>query len=102
MVEVTDAPDEHRYLISVDGERAGFLQYRIRGDVFVAVHTEIDPAFSGQGLGSQLVTDVLDRVRQSGRRLSPLCPFVQGFLSSHPEYADLVSRDTAAKGGAVS
>lgn len=90
MVEVSDVPDEHRYVVTVDGERAGFLDYKIRGDVFVAIHTEIDPAFGGRGLGSVLVTEVLDQVRAAGRRLSPVCPFVQHFLEEHAEYRDLV------------
>ena len=97
MVEVSDVPDEHRYVVTVDGARAGFMDYKIRGDVFVAIHTEIDPAFGGQGLGSRLVSSVLDEVRASGRRLSPLCPFVQRFLEGHPEYADLVSHDSGAE-----
>jgi predicted GNAT family acetyltransferase len=90
MIEVSDVPDENRYVVTVDGARAGFLDYRIRGDVFIARHTEIDPSFGGRGLGSALVTEVLDRVRSSGRRLSPVCPFVQHFLGEHPEYRDLV------------
>jgi predicted GNAT family acetyltransferase len=101
MVEVSDAPDEHRYVVTVDGQPAGFLQYRIRGDVFVALHTEIDPAFGGQGLGSRLVTEVLDRVRESGRRLSPVCPFVKRFLTSHPQYADLATGGSPAGDGSA-
>jgi predicted GNAT family acetyltransferase len=102
MIEVSDAPEEHRYIVAVDGERAGFLDYKIRGNVFVALHTEIDPSFGGQGLGSILVRQVLDAVRASGRRLSPVCPFVQGSLEGHPEYRDLVSGATKADRGEAS
>jgi uncharacterized protein len=97
MVEVSDSPDEDRYVIKVDGQVAGWLDYHIRGDVFVALHTETDPAYSGQGLASTLVTQVLDRVRASGRRLRPLCPFVVQYLRRHPEYADLVAEDSRAR-----
>jgi uncharacterized protein len=96
MVEVSDVPDENRFVVKVDGAVAGFLRYRLQGDQFVAVHTEIDPAFSGQGLGGTLVTNVLDNVRDTGLRLLPLCPFVKGFLEKHPEYNDLVVRNGGA------
>ena len=96
MVEVSDVPDESRYVVTVDGAVAGFLSYRLQGDQFIAVHTEIDPAYGGQGLGGTLVQQVLDNVRDDGLRLLPLCPFVKGFLAKHPEYSDLVDRNGGA------
>ncbi len=89
--EISDVPAESRYVLDLDGVRAGFMDYRLRGDVFVAVHTEIDPAYSGQGLGDLLVRRVLDQVRDTGMSLRPLCPFVQRFLQKHREYDDLVA-----------
>jgi predicted GNAT family acetyltransferase len=90
MVEVIDVPEEQRYVITVDGQRAGLLDYQVLGDVFVALHAEVDPAFAGQTLGATLVRQVLDEVREYGRRLRPRCPFVSYFLRENPEYADLV------------
>jgi predicted GNAT family acetyltransferase len=90
VIDVTQLPDEQRYVITVDGERVGLLDYELDGDVFVALHTEVDPSFGGQGLGAELVTHVLDEVRASGRRLRPRCPFVRHFLRDHPTYRDLV------------
>lgn len=53
-------------------------------------HTEIDPAFEGQGLGSKLVRFALDDVREHGdRKVLPLCPFVLGWMAKHPDYQDL-------------
>ncbi len=90
VIEIFDVPDERRFVLTVDDQRAGVLEYKISGDVFIAIHTEIDPAYAGQGLGSKLVQRVLDDVRQSGRSLRPLCPFVQRFLKQNPSYQDLV------------
>lgn len=95
MIEVSETPGGSRYVVTVDGQRAGFLDYRITGDVFIAVHTEIDSAYGGRGLGSQLVGRVLDDVRASGRRLRPVCPFVRHFLAENPQYVDL-TRDRPA------
>ncbi len=100
MVEVTDVPGEQRFVISVDGQRAGLLDYALRGDLFVALHTEIDPAYAGQGLGGILVRQVLDGVRDAGMRLRPLCPFVAHFVRNNADYADLVE-DGAGAGSAA-
>jgi predicted GNAT family acetyltransferase len=54
------------------------------------VHTEVDDAFEGQGLGSQLAAGALDDVRRLGKRVVPRCPFIAKFIAHHPEHQDLV------------
>ncbi|AKT52319.1 GNAT family N-acetyltransferase [Arsenicicoccus sp. oral taxon 190] len=87
---VTRNDDLHRYEIRHDGELAGFADVRLEGDVLVVPHTEIDPAFGGQGLGSELVRGLLDDIRARGLRVEPACSFVASYLDKHQEYADLV------------
>ena len=36
--------DEGRYVLEVDGEPAGLLEYEEDGDVVDLVHTEVDPS----------------------------------------------------------
>ncbi|MER5227995.1 GNAT family N-acetyltransferase [Streptomyces flaveus] len=86
-VERVDA--HHRYEILVDGRRAGLTAYRDRGEQRVFFHTEIDDAFAGQGLGAQLVQQALVDVRESGKRIVPVCPYVAKFLKRHAEFADI-------------
>ena len=91
-IVVTDAPERTQYEITVDGTRAGFAHYVLRGGRRYFVHTEIDPAFEGQGLGSILAKEALDAARTSGEPIVPLCPFIAGYVERHPEYDDLVDR----------
>ena len=79
----------HRYEILVDGRRAGLTAYRDRGAQRVFFHTEVDDAFAGQGLGAELVQAALADVRESGKRVVPVCPYVAKFLKRHEEFADL-------------
>jgi predicted GNAT family acetyltransferase len=88
---VVDNPPELRYEIWVDDRLAGEIRYTLDGDVVTMVHTEIDPAFEGSGLGRTLVADALDDARAHGRRVRPLCPFVAKYIARHPEYADIVA-----------
>jgi uncharacterized protein len=87
---VIDNPDLHRYEIRVSDELAGFLQYRRRPGLIAFVPTEIDQRFEGQGLGSQLIAAALDGARSEAIAVLPFCPFVNGFISRHPEYVSLV------------
>ena len=87
--KVVDNPGVGRYEIHVDGALAGFAEYRLRPGVVVFVHTEIDPAYGGQGLGATLAGSALDAVRERGQQVAALCPFIASFVGKHAEYADL-------------
>ena len=95
--EVRDNEESSRYEVWVDGEQAGFAQYVRRGGRTIFVHTEIDPAHEGAGLGSALARGALDAERLRGGPIVPLCPFVRTYIDRHPEYADLVDADLLAK-----
>lgn len=56
----------------------------------VITHTEVDPALEGKGVGSRLVKDMLDYVRQHNLQIIPLCPFVSTYLKRHRDYTDLI------------
>lgn len=86
-VERTDT--KNRYEILVDGKRAGLTAYLDRGEQRVFYHTEVDDAFAGQGLASRLVQEALTDVRDTGKRIVPVCPYVAKFLKRHAEFADI-------------
>lgn len=87
---VRDNPDKNRYEIATDsGVVAGFAEYLDLDGVRVFTHTEVDEAFSGQGMGSSLARGALDDVRERGIRIRVKCPFMKKFVESHQEYADL-------------
>ncbi|HVP75042.1 MAG TPA: GNAT family N-acetyltransferase [Gaiellaceae bacterium] len=89
--DVADNASELRYELTVNGNRVGELRYRLEPGVVVLVHTEVDPAFEGRGLGTRLIQGALDDIRARGLRMTPQCPFVRAFVDRHPEYADLVA-----------
>jgi predicted GNAT family acetyltransferase len=89
--EVRDNPERSRFELWVGDDLAGFLLYQEDArDVLQLVHTEIHPRFEGQGLASALIRTVLDTMRERGRQILPVCPFVKAYLHKHPEYVDLV------------
>jgi uncharacterized Fe-S cluster protein YjdI/predicted GNAT family acetyltransferase/CDGSH-type Zn-finger protein len=70
---VIDNPDERRYELWLGTTRAGLIEYRSQPGVVVLIHTEVDPALAGQGLGERLVAGTLEDLRARGRKLVPLC-----------------------------
>lgn len=89
--EISDNAGQGRYEIRLDGELAGFVVYEKREGSVVLVHTEVDPAFKGRGVGGSLARGVLDDLRAKGVSVVPLCPFVKGWIDKHPEYRDMVA-----------
>jgi uncharacterized protein len=90
---VRDNQERHRYEIEVDGDLAGFIQYNLRAGRLILVHTEIDDAFAGRGVGGALVRGTLDDIRVRGIKIVPICTFVESFVERHPEYDDLVDHE---------
>ena len=90
-ITVEDDPDEERYEArTADGVLAGFAAYQLASNLIVMTHTEVDPAFEGQGVATALIRGALDDIRERRLPLLPLCPFVVAFLQRHPEYRDMV------------
>jgi predicted GNAT family acetyltransferase len=85
-IEVHDEDSNHRFVITVDGAVAGFARYRVAGDRIVFTHTEVDPAYEGQGLGSRLAFAALSAVRDRKLGIEPQCPFIAAYIKRHPEF----------------
>jgi predicted GNAT family acetyltransferase len=82
-----------RFELVVDGELAGYAEYRVVGTDMIFTHTEIISEERGHGLGGRLVRDALDQVRDhTDYRVVAQCPFVSHWLKDHPDYRDLLTR----------
>jgi predicted GNAT family acetyltransferase len=96
-VRVVDEPERSRFEIRVDGDVAGFTEYRRRPGLIAFIHTLIDPRFEGRGLASQLVRTALSEARSDGLSVLPFCPFVRSYIAGHTEYLDVVPEDMRVK-----
>ncbi len=90
-ITVTDDPEHRRYDLRVDGEPAGAIVYRpSAGGARILLHTGVEAAFEGRGLGSKLIAGALADCRSHGLAVLPQCPFVKAYLMRHPEELDVV------------
>lgn len=83
--------ENHRYEAMLDGQVAGFVQFRERAGRVILIHTETDPAYEGRGVGSALARGALDDIRARGEKAVVECPFIRSYIEKHPEYQDLVT-----------
>jgi hypothetical protein len=92
-VEVRDNPGESRFEAYVDGRLAGFSAYVVGASALNIVHTEVDDAYEGHGVGSVLVRELLDQLRdRTDLKVTASCPFVRAWMRRHPDYLELVRR----------
>lgn len=91
MAELKKNEAKSHYEIWENGKVAGFAEYRPIGNAILFSHTEVDTAYEGQGLGSQLAHFALEDVRAMGKTTIPMCPFIAAYIRRHPEYIDLVN-----------
>jgi predicted GNAT family acetyltransferase len=90
-VEIRDNTEEQRFEALVDGGVVGYARYQLSSGVITFLHTEVDPSYEGQGIGSTLARRALDQVRDDGElKMRLLCPFFRSYVARHDEYADLV------------
>lgn len=68
----------------------GFINYGETGGQVALVHTEVDPALSGKGVGSALVEKTLELIEGENKKVLPYCPFVFGYIKKHPEWKRIV------------
>jgi predicted GNAT family acetyltransferase len=88
-----DNTAKHRYELHKGSALAGFAEYNLVKGAVLFTHTEVQPAFEGQGIGSTLAKQALDDVRSRGLHAIPQCQFIAGYIRKHPEYLDLVSEE---------
>ncbi len=76
----------HRYELTLDGELAGYAEFRTNPGRIIFTHTVVLPEHEGQGLGSRLAKFVLDDAVARGDTIVPRCPFIAAYLRQHGGY----------------
>jgi uncharacterized protein len=89
---VQENASANRYeAVDDSGVVAGFVQYREKDGRRVLVHTEVDDAFEGQGVGSALARESLEQSLSTGSEVVVTCSFIKGYVERHPELAEQVT-----------
>jgi predicted GNAT family acetyltransferase len=82
-ITVTRDDAQSRYEIRSDDVLAGFAAFDLRPGSIRFIHTEVDPAFQGQGLAGKLASAALTDAAGRGEAIVPLCPYIAKYLETH-------------------
>ena len=88
---VSHNPSSNRFEIDL-GDSVAILEYEIRDNEILFLHTETPPKHEGKGIGSRLARAGLDYARDYHYRVVPLCSFIAVYISRHPEYQSLLAK----------
>jgi predicted GNAT family acetyltransferase len=88
---VPERVESGRFEIERDGLVAT-LDYTLDNNVLTLLETEVPEALRGTGIAGALAQSALEWARERHRKVDVVCPYVAGYLQSHPEFADLVFR----------
>jgi predicted GNAT family acetyltransferase len=92
---MADAPQvvnnevEQRFEIH-DGGHVAALAYSKTPGRIACLHTDVPSELEGRGYGGRLAKEALEYATREHLYVVPLCPFVRGYLSRHPEYQALL------------
>ena len=88
---VTLNQSKHRFELRTDGKLSMVVFEQVDDTTLALTHTEVYPDLEGQGIGSNLVKQVLEYIGEHNLKIVPLCPFVATYLKRHPDWQRVVS-----------
>lgn len=85
---------EHCRSAAYDGERrVGVAEFDVQGGRWVITHTEVDPAYGGQGIARRLIEALIEAARHDGAKIVPVCSYAAKMMRGKEAYADVLESD---------
>ena len=77
--------EENRiYATNIDNETiAEVTFYEIENGVYNIDHTFVDDSLRGQGIGSELVQEAVNTIKEKGAQVQATCPFASKWLEEN-------------------
>lgn len=82
---------EKTWLEDSEGRQIALLEHpEIKPGVVCITHTEVDPAYGGRGIASDMTLFVAQKLKREGFRVQLFCSYARKWFSNHPEFSDIV------------
>jgi predicted GNAT family acetyltransferase len=91
-LDVLNDAEHGRWIAALGDEAIAELSYRFVGGRVVLLTTWVDPAYRKNRVATELVSRVLDEIRESGKKITIICPVVGEFIDRNSAYADLIDK----------
>ncbi len=88
MVTITDNTASSRFELEEEGKLA-YADYRLEGDLLIIPYVFSDPALRGKGTAGRLMDGVLEKAREQGWKVRPVCGYAAAYIDRHAKHRDL-------------
>ena len=77
--------EENRiYATNIDNETVAEVTfYEIENGVYNIDHTYVDDSLRGQGIGSKLVQEAVNTIKEKGAQIQATCPFASKWMEEN-------------------
>ena len=83
---------EHGRSAAYDGEkRIGVAEFDAQDGRWSITHTEVDPAYGGQGIARKLIEALIEAARSSEAKIVPVCSYAEKMMRRKEAYADVLA-----------
>ncbi len=80
------------FFIEKDGDWVAEMTYISSGEGEITIdHTEIDESLRGQGIGYDLIEEVVKYARAEKLKVKATCPFAKKILDKSDDYEDVLA-----------
>ena len=84
--------EKKRFELEVESKTA-FIEYILTNEnIMFLTHTEVPIELEGKGVGSAIVSQTLEYIKEKGYTLAPLCPFVAAYVKRHPDWKSILAK----------
>jgi predicted GNAT family acetyltransferase len=79
------------FFMEDNDQQIGLMNYTFSGPhKMIIIHTEVDEAYEGKGVGMKLVKAGVEYAREHQMKILPLCPFAKKIFDITPAFADVL------------
>lgn len=90
-IQIEEKDTKGRAFLEIEGETKAEMTFSKAGDSLIIIdHTEVDDSLRGQGVGRQLLDQVVAMVREQGKKVIPLCPFAKSVFDKDESIRDVL------------
>ena len=89
-LDIINDTERESWLALLGTDVIGELTYRYVGGRVVLLSTWVDNAYRNHRVASELIGHALDEIRETGKKITIICPVVGEFIARNLEYLDLI------------
>ncbi len=86
--------DENRFEALANQEIIGVVNYYREDNVIVVTHTGVKSEYEGLGIAGALTKDLLSYITKNELKINPLCSYTKSYIDRHPEYQNLLNKES--------